>query len=575
MSSSTDSGVRGYPAAAAAAGKYYFEATLTLGSGGSGGAIIDIGVATAAQILNTQNCLHSCLVQPPSNIVSNNAIVGAVSVTLATGQVVSIAVDLVNLTFWARINGGNWNNSGAANPATNTGGISLSGAGFSGQSAYPFFASFLSGSAVVANFGATAFAYPVPSGFSSWDSIVPPPTQMQVTQAATEIWAAPQPPRMQVTQCAVEVWASVNVVGAPSKSQSVVTPGAPSFGIVALSQTQSVNSFLPGAALIETSGPPVYVPPPPATTGKGSQTGKDKKAPKFFGARTGKARALRIEHKREEGIAALLPTGPTWPVSFTEAAVAGSVQSLKASFVAALTAPASAIDHPTGGFKGVAGLSATAAAIDHSLLIAGFTGMAAEAAAAIDHPQISPSAWRPALVEMASAIDQPTTAAKHAVVVNELAAASGSPLATRTINPSVVEGSVAGDVVSAQRVINALVADTARAIDLFAIPPPPVWLERGDEHALAIDAPSAVANHHQALIEAASASDLPRATWRGVIAAAEAAIAPDLISATQHRTGVNARRISVSADRDMAFVAASRAPVGLRADRDRPSISAI
>jgi hypothetical protein len=40
--------------------------------------------------------------------------------------VVELAVDIPNKLLWLRKNGGNWNNSGAANPATGAGGLSIS-----------------------------------------------------------------------------------------------------------------------------------------------------------------------------------------------------------------------------------------------------------------------------------------------------------------------------------------------------------------------------------------------------------------------------------------------------------------
>jgi hypothetical protein len=45
----------------------------------------------------------------------------------ATGDTVTFAWDNGNNRAWIRVNGGNWNSSGTANPATNTGGIDISG----------------------------------------------------------------------------------------------------------------------------------------------------------------------------------------------------------------------------------------------------------------------------------------------------------------------------------------------------------------------------------------------------------------------------------------------------------------
>lgn len=45
------------------------------------------------------------------------------------GEVVSVAIDTANKKFWARLDSGNWNNNGSADPATNTGGYSITNAG--------------------------------------------------------------------------------------------------------------------------------------------------------------------------------------------------------------------------------------------------------------------------------------------------------------------------------------------------------------------------------------------------------------------------------------------------------------
>lgn len=85
------------------------------------------------------------------------------------GGVVDIAFDLINMKAWARFNGGNWNNDVIANqnPATNTGGYSISG--ITG----PFYAGGSAvgvGDTITANFGEQSFTYALPSGFTAWDT---------------------------------------------------------------------------------------------------------------------------------------------------------------------------------------------------------------------------------------------------------------------------------------------------------------------------------------------------------------------------------------------------------------------
>jgi hypothetical protein len=87
----------------------------------------------------------------------------------SSGDVICWAVDLTNKRLWVRLNGGNWNNSGTANPTTNTGGIDIS-AVFG--STPPYAMHYNNGgwgaTVITANFGASAFAQTVPSGFAAW-----------------------------------------------------------------------------------------------------------------------------------------------------------------------------------------------------------------------------------------------------------------------------------------------------------------------------------------------------------------------------------------------------------------------
>lgn len=80
-----------------------------------------------------------------------------------SSSVIGIAVDFNNTRAWWRVGAGNWNNSGTANPATNTGGVDISsvtGALFAGWTSYGV------SDVVTANFGGSAFANAAPSGFT-------------------------------------------------------------------------------------------------------------------------------------------------------------------------------------------------------------------------------------------------------------------------------------------------------------------------------------------------------------------------------------------------------------------------
>jgi hypothetical protein len=102
-------------------------------------------------------------------IFLNNAVLTTIaSLGAASANVASMAVDFTHSKIWFRVDAGNWNNDILANqnPATNTGGISI--AGLAGASLYFPAANPGTSDNFTANFGATAYAQSVPSGFGNW-----------------------------------------------------------------------------------------------------------------------------------------------------------------------------------------------------------------------------------------------------------------------------------------------------------------------------------------------------------------------------------------------------------------------
>lgn len=100
-----------------------------------------------------------------TNIYAGGASAGNTGLTAVAGDLVSQALDLDNDRIWIRLNGGNWNNSSANDPATNTGGIDVSAV------AKPWFAlgyGAVNNSVNSFNFGSSAYAYTPPSGFGNW-----------------------------------------------------------------------------------------------------------------------------------------------------------------------------------------------------------------------------------------------------------------------------------------------------------------------------------------------------------------------------------------------------------------------
>jgi hypothetical protein len=140
-------------------GKFYWEIRIDTFTAGS----IEIGMCKSAwdensTILNTAN----------GSVVRNDGLFGY-NGTNITGSayvatdVVSVALDLTNSKIWFRTNSGIWNGSGTDNPATNTGGLSISGF------ATPAFAcAWLNGAnnqAITARFSSSDWTVGAPSGF--------------------------------------------------------------------------------------------------------------------------------------------------------------------------------------------------------------------------------------------------------------------------------------------------------------------------------------------------------------------------------------------------------------------------
>jgi len=152
-------------------GKAYFEVTWL---SATGGVDAGCGIATSAAVLSSMGstALGIALVYQSGAIYVNGTNTG---INIGTNTApLCIAVDLVNSRIWFRIGGGNWNNSGTANPATNAGGINIS-ALFPTNAAYAAVTTQNSTNTYTANFGASAFTQTVPSGFISWDVATAPP----------------------------------------------------------------------------------------------------------------------------------------------------------------------------------------------------------------------------------------------------------------------------------------------------------------------------------------------------------------------------------------------------------------
>lgn len=141
--------------------KIYMEHTIGVNPGD-----ILIGVGSNAAGLPGQYTgqgTNSIGYQPTTGQVLKGGSIQATINTSTTGDIVRVAWDPNASLFWISINGGNWNNSGANNPATGVGGINMGGVG---GGPYPM-ATGGGNSVLTSNFGQSAFTYSIPTGFNS------------------------------------------------------------------------------------------------------------------------------------------------------------------------------------------------------------------------------------------------------------------------------------------------------------------------------------------------------------------------------------------------------------------------
>jgi hypothetical protein len=149
----------------ASSGKKYCEITIT--SNVSNGSLV--GIANSSWAFGTTflgQDTNGFSWQQGGPVLFNGSNQGSIQ-TFTNGTVCCIAVDFGNSRIWFRSNGGNWNNSGTADPVTNTGGIDISV-----MAAGPYFIGYRvdnqTGAVVTGNFGGSAYAQTAPSGFGNW-----------------------------------------------------------------------------------------------------------------------------------------------------------------------------------------------------------------------------------------------------------------------------------------------------------------------------------------------------------------------------------------------------------------------
>jgi hypothetical protein len=157
-------------------GKYYWEITTTVVAEGSAS---EVGVGTSAVSLSNIIGYSATGWSWAANgfYYHNNGSTWAGS-ALTDGAIICIALDLDNGKLWFGKNG-TWNNSGNPETGTNPTFTGLSG------NIYPMLQQ-RGGSEWTANFGATAFAYTVPAGFTGIGSIEGSTTESATTSDTME-----------------------------------------------------------------------------------------------------------------------------------------------------------------------------------------------------------------------------------------------------------------------------------------------------------------------------------------------------------------------------------------------------
>jgi hypothetical protein len=127
-----------------------------------------IGIATAAHTINSGPDSSSAGWFAGSTTVDGNggSIGTGMSAYAVPGYNIGMAVDIGNNRIWFRANGGLWNFNASGDPVANVGGFDIS------YMTGPFFVWVIGNGANAAvenaNFGASAYAFTPPSGYSNW-----------------------------------------------------------------------------------------------------------------------------------------------------------------------------------------------------------------------------------------------------------------------------------------------------------------------------------------------------------------------------------------------------------------------
>jgi hypothetical protein len=145
-------------------GKYYFELQIS----NARNSFMIFGCGTQQNAFATADMAGTFAVNGLGQVFLGTTSQSISLGTVNINDVVCFAIDLDNSRAWARRNNGNWNNNAANNPSTNVGGVDISSLTAAGHPWFPLVVADSAAAEVfTANFGDSAFAQSVPSGFTS------------------------------------------------------------------------------------------------------------------------------------------------------------------------------------------------------------------------------------------------------------------------------------------------------------------------------------------------------------------------------------------------------------------------
>lgn len=147
-------------------GKYYLEFVPVRGT-----AAASVGIGTASATLSNYvgNDANAVGMGVSNGIVRVNVTSIGTGPTHVDGDIVHLAVDLTAELIWFRVNNGNWNANGSADPATGVGGFSFATT-VDGGAYFPMATVSVAGNSNTLRASASEFTGTVPSGFSAWDT---------------------------------------------------------------------------------------------------------------------------------------------------------------------------------------------------------------------------------------------------------------------------------------------------------------------------------------------------------------------------------------------------------------------